>query len=128
VPIYTSDKMVIPAKVLRPRAKKNMGLKLTRPERLQLRSEMGLLGASGKGARKYARRRLAGLRRTGSGIETKKAQKPFVLQPSGAKAKRSASETAKWEQKKQARKNLGKRGGKHGTAHRQTNSGHSKNR
>jgi len=78
--------MPLPPRVLKPRHLKEYGIKLTRSQRRQLRVELGVLGISGKGAR----RKLAGLRRTDSGFLVRKPKQPFVLVPE--KRKKPVSE------------------------------------
>ncbi|GEM_PF-3877197 len=81
--------MPLPPRVLKPRHLKEYGIKPAHGQRREIRKEMGLLGVSGKGAR----RKLAGLRRTDSGLLTRKPKRPFVLVPE--KRKKPVSEKTK---------------------------------
>ena len=104
--------MSFPPKVLKPRHLKGYRIKLTRGQRKEIRAGMGLLGVSGKGAR----RKIAGLRRTDSGIETHRPKAPFELVPE--KSKRPLSEktkTAEQYQRMKHQKKAKKGGGKRGT-------------
>jgi len=86
--------------------------KLTRGQRKLCRLKAGLLGVSGKGAR----RMLAGLRRTDSGILTRKAKQtssPIPEKKTKTRAERAA-EAERYHSMKRRKKSKGKASGKRG--------------